>query len=293
MRRFDPDIISIQFLWTNAFYSLLTLPFIGQCGYIVTVRGPIDVAEKANEEKPHIWKKLRRIVLKRSDFLTSNSQFLLKQALEIFPKDRSLCLASGNGVDIEKFYPDSSLSPKELYILAMGRLHVDKGFDILLKAFSIIKSEHKNIKLFIAGDGSERERLTQLKEDLGLYEQVNFLGTVVGKQKVLLLQNALFFILPSRREPFGNVLLEAMACQKAVIATRVGGVPELVLDGEVGLLVPPEDPKALAAAIERLLQSPEKRKQMGITNRQLVERRYTWTAIAKKYEEIFRGVVNA
>ena len=125
--------------------------------------------------------------------------------------------------------------------------------------------------LLLAGDGPERAALEQLARDLKLGEKVKFLGRAERPVAVSLFKGCSFFVLPSRLEPQGIVNLEAMACGKAVIASKVGGVPEIVLDGETGLLFPGEDVAALANALTRMADDAALRARMGAAGRARAE----------------------
>ncbi len=138
-----------------------------------------------------------------------------------------------------------------LLVGSVGRMHPVKGFDLLIDAFARVRERLPHSLLVLAGDGAIRRELEQQVQERGLAKSVRFLGDRRDVPDLLAAFD--LFVLASRQEAFGIVLTEAMAAQRPVVATAVGGTPEVVLDGETGLLVPPEDPAALAAAIERLL----------------------------------------
>jgi glycosyltransferase involved in cell wall biosynthesis len=160
-----------------------------------------------------------------------------------------------------------------------------KGFDVLLQAFA--KSNPDSHDLLLAGDGPDRAALEALTTQLGLSKQVHFLGRVDHDQAVRLFTGCSFFILPSRHEPMGIVNLEAMAAGKAVIATHVGGVPELVINNETGLLIPGDNIPALAAAITQLTADGDMRHRFGENGRRRA-RQFSWLALADQYEEVYR-----
>jgi glycosyltransferase involved in cell wall biosynthesis len=130
-----------------------------------------------------------------------------------------------------------------------------------------------------------------LAHSLGIQQEVHFLGHVDHAELPGWYASADLFVLPSRMESFPLVLLEAMASGLPVVATAVGGVPELVVHGETGLLVPPNDPLALAQAINSLLDDPEGMKSMGARGRDTVRERYTWDKVAARMAGFFREVV--
>lgn len=289
---FRPEVINIQFPWKQAFYCLLVKPLV-HCALVVTAQGVRDVDDLPGQPKTRLWQFLRRLVLKQADVLTANSQDLLSKALRIYPKAKGAYCVIPNGVSLDDFYDQDTKLRERAYVLAIGRLHRDKGFDILIHAFSGLASRWPSLDLMIAGDGQEKNALQALIEDLKMQQRIRLVGTVLGEEKRRLFQDSEFVVQPSRLEPFGITVVEAMASGKAIVASRVGGIPEFVEDGRNGFLVPPEDPGVLGATIENLLQSPEKRKQMEINNRRLAKNQYSWKVIAKQYEATFQKVINA
>jgi glycosyltransferase involved in cell wall biosynthesis len=159
-----------------------------------------------------------------------------------------------------------------------------KGFDVLLRAW--VMAGELGLDLLIAGDGMERANLEQLAMELGIGTRVKFIGRSDRKKTAALFKGCEFFVLPSRHEPFGIVNLEAMAAGKAVIATRVGGVPEVVADGESGLLVPPNDVEQLGNAIARLCADSNLRVALGeAAAARAVD--FDWAAITARYVDIY------
>lgn len=150
--------------------------------------------------------------------------------------------------------------PDEIDVIGtIAELHRNKGLDIALKGFSGAY-KYTDAKLIIIGEGEERESLTKLANELGLEEQVSFLGFKDGASKLLRAFD--IFILPSRKEGLPYSLLEAGLASLPVITTKVGGIPEIIKDGETGLLIPPENPDALAKALLKL-KDLNLRKQFG------------------------------
>jgi glycosyltransferase involved in cell wall biosynthesis len=141
--------------------------------------------------------------------------------------------------------------------------------------------------LFLAGDGPETPHLKRLGNELGLGSGLRFLGSVSNADLPPLYKAAWVSILPSLYEAVSLSGLESLACGVPVVGTRVGGIPEIVLDGITGILVPPRSPEALAAAILDLVGNAERRHAMGEEARRLVVREYTWEIIAKRTLEFY------
>lgn len=170
---------------------------------------------------------------------------------------------------------------------ALGRLEREKGFDLLLQAMAELPAAN----LLLGGDGQAREALSAQVRELGLTERVTLTGFVADVPAFL--SQIGMLVLPSRSEGLGLVLLEAMAAGRPVVASRVGGIPEVVADGETGLLVPPEEPGALAAAIGRLLADPAKALRMGEAGRRRVQSLFSAERMAREmaalYEELMES----
>ncbi|MDC7683165.1 glycosyltransferase [Asticcacaulis sp. BYS171W] len=134
---------------------------------------------------------------------------------------------------------------------ALGRLHVNKGFDVLIRAVGLLRDRGTEVHLSIAGDGPEKDSLQKLVDDLGLQAIVGFPGWIEPADGFMATCD--LFVLSSRVEPFGLVLAEAMAAGVPVVSTGIDGPRHILLDGQLGRLVPPEDPDALADAMETVL----------------------------------------
>jgi glycosyltransferase involved in cell wall biosynthesis len=176
-------------------------------------------------------------------------------------------------------------------LVAVGRLVHQKGFDLLLRAFAAIATEHPEWTLTIWGEGEERGRLEALCAQLGLLERVQLPG--LTERPGQWVEQAEVFVLSSRFESFGNVVTEAMVAGLPVVAFDCPWGPgDIVRDGDDGLLVPPEDVGALAAAMRRLIADPELRRRLGEAGARNV-RRFEKAAIVAQWEALIREVVAA
>jgi len=201
-----------------------------------------------------------------------------------------------NGADIIRFNPSVTdtvnscqITPQHIHIdfsipviLTARRLVKKNGIEYLIKAMQLVLKE-KQCQLMIIGEGAERIALEQLTHDLNLQDNVHFLGLIPHEKLPPYIALADIAVVPSLMEASSIFMLEAMAMEKPVIATNTGGLPE-VLTPSVGILVEPMDEKGLAYAISELLQSEEKRVQLGRQARQHVEANYSWKAVALKME---------
>jgi glycosyltransferase involved in cell wall biosynthesis len=201
------------------------------------------------------------------------------------PADR-LCTL-WNGIDLGRF--DYSGPRPGGPVVSVARLSPEKDLRTLLRAAALAARDFPGLRLEIAGDGRCLVGLRWLAGELGLGERVTFLGEV--RDVPALLARAALFVLPSRTEGISLTLLEAMARGLPLVTTRVGGNPEVVADGETGLLVPPGQPHELAAAMLSLLRDPDRGRRMGLAGRRRVEAHFEIRQMVARYEELYRWLL--
>jgi glycosyltransferase involved in cell wall biosynthesis len=177
------------------------------------------------------------------------------------------------------------------YILAVGSLLPRKAYDVLIEAARLVRERGVPLDVVLVGDGPEAPRLASLAAAAGLADHVFFAGEMAQDEALRFYPRARFFVHTARQEAFGLVLLEAMSFGKAVIATRVGGIPEFVRDGETGLLVEPDDPEALAQAMMRLSNDPAFRETLGARGREVATKEHSWERVVDAYCEAYRTVL--
>lgn len=185
-----------------------------------------------------------------------------------------------NGVDLQAFHPTPDLPINTGHILFVGRLVPQKGIDVLLQAFSIALQKYPNNSLVIVGDGELELYLKRIVRNIGIPHKVSFVKWQSGSTLVRFYQKAKIVVVPSLYEPFGIVALEAMACGKPVIASKTGGLMEIIEDGINGFLIKPGDHLQLAKRIAYLLQYPEMRHQIG-KNARARATMFSWKSIGK------------
>jgi glycosyltransferase involved in cell wall biosynthesis len=176
---------------------------------------------------------------------------------------------------------------EQIVVSILAALERRKGHDVLLRALAG-DAVPPRVVCRIAGEGRERESLEGLARELGLAARVRFLGERRDVGEILAASDVA--VLPSRAEGLGVAILEAMAHALPVVASRVGGIPEAVLEGETGLLVPPEDPDALGAALARLAGDAALRRRMGAAGRARVLAGFTLRRSAERYEALYREI---
>ncbi|MGA2700254.1 MAG: glycosyltransferase [Isosphaeraceae bacterium] len=189
-----------------------------------------------------------------------------------------------NGIDIGRFGfhgPDAS-GP----VLTVARLSPEKDVANLVRAAAMALERAPDLRVEVAGGGPCREELGRLAAELGVADRIAFLGEVRDVPAVL--ARARMFVLPSRSEGIPLTVLEAMARGLPVVATRVGGLPEVVEEGVTGLLVPPADPAALAAAMVELWCDPDRRDRLGHAGRRRAEECFDIRRMVAQYESLYR-----
>lgn len=200
-----------------------------------------------------------------------------------------------NGVDLLRFElrtdanlirAEHGLGTSEQIVLAVGRLSPEKGFDVLIEAFASLRTRLPDACLVIVGDGPEAARLKAQAEPHG--DRIRFLGYLSDAAPLYGASDLV--IAPSRQEGQGIVPLEAMAAGRAVVASRVGGLVETIVEGETGLLVPPGDAPALCGTMETLLNDPGRRATMGAAGRRRVQQHYSLQTQIQKIEAIYSDV---
>lgn len=211
---------------------------------------------------------------------------------------RDRCILIENAIDTAQFQRHTSteaakeklgFDPQRKLIGAVGRLSPEKGFDVLIHAVQQLISEGLRVDLAVAGDGDERAQLAGLISSLGLSGQVRLLGYRADSQQ--LYEAFDVFALSSYREGLPNVVLEAMAMETPVVATAVAGVPRLISDDHDGLLVPPGDAAALAAALRKLLSDDALAQRLATAARATIEQRFSFERRMQKVARVYDDVL--
>ncbi|HEU5011974.1 MAG TPA: glycosyltransferase [Roseiflexaceae bacterium] len=211
------------------------------------------------------------------------------------------------GVDPQAFRPDPAAAAEvraELglpadapLIVTVSRLVYKKGLTYLLEALPAILAEHPCATLVMAGYGDLRDELERRAHDLGVAAHVRFPGQLERERAARFISAADVYVVPSVRDQRGNVdglpnaLLEGMGAARPIVASRVAGIPEVITDGEHGLLVPERDPAALAAAVSRLLGDRALAARLGAAARQRITTELTWDQTAARFEAVYRRAV--
>ena len=272
--RFQPDVVNLHYLGSPGFFLWLLQPLL-RFRLVVSLHGG-DVDGEPFQSKFNRW--LFHVVLRRAHKVTACSRALLDQAVALEPQIASKSQVIHNGVDVDLFANAQPSAHQRLYLLAVGQLERHKGFDVLVSAFARVSLDCPNLDLLIAGNGSQRAALETQIQAAKLNEHVKLLGAVDRAQVASLMRGSLAVVIPSRREPFGIVGLEAMAAGKRIIATRVGGLIE-ALDGALVTWIGMDDVHGLADALESQLRAGA-----GIEQKRPAVR--DWTIVADEYSRV-------
>jgi glycosyltransferase involved in cell wall biosynthesis len=281
IKKWRPDIVNLYFLSENSLYTLAAKKLLG-FKLVASAQGN-DIHKNPYKSALHRWF-IRKILL-TAEYVTGSSGSFLNDVKKFVPVNNSSVTA--NGINVEDFTSKRKYRHKRPYVFSIGRFEYKKGFDMLIKAFSDVKIN--NINLLIAGKGDEWQRCKELIKELGMGDRIKLLGYVNDEEKIKLYNGCEFFVLPSRAEPFGITNLEAMAAGKAVLATAVNGVPEIV-DRTRGMLMEP-NVNSIVKGLQKMIRYRGKQ-QLGRNGKQFVEENYTWSKIADKYLDIFTKVLS-
>ena len=286
--QFRPDVIHVICCSTNLPYAVL-LSRLLQIRLIVSTHGEIGMdAGRLYQSRNFISNNLGKFA-KYASNVTACSKATADEFSAYCPNVK--CDVLRNGVNLAEFSNSDDtghVAAAFKYVFAYGRLVPQKGFSNLLRAWRLVNAQ--GAKLLIAGDGPDRQLLLDLVEQLEIQNSVEFLGRLNRQEVGHHLRHACAFVLPSIHEPFGLVILEAMAARVPVIATKVGGVPEFVEDGRTGTLVESGDTDGLAAAMQRHFERSQPKNQLSLAYETACK--YEWDSVICDYLSMY-GVADA
>ncbi|GAA3756896.1 glycosyltransferase family 4 protein [Terriglobus aquaticus] len=236
--------------------------------------------------EPKHWAAYRRLPW-LPDFVIAVSEEVRRHAVEVdrVPPERVGVVYNGVALPAAE---EPRTWPERPVVVTVGNLRAVKGQDTLLEAAALVLRSRPEVEFWLAGQPLEAEYVAGLERrvaELGIADRVRFLGGVARPMDVL--RQATVFVLPSRSEGFSNAIVEAMAAELPVVATTVGGNAEAVQEGVTGLLVPPEQPEALAEALLEVLQNPERGRAMGEAGRLRAAEKFSEAAMLRELQAAF------
>ncbi len=288
-QRRNYDIIHCHIL--HGFHSVVALAFkrLFKKKVIIKVAATGSISDFVMLKRARFGSFFLKWVVRYADRIITVCSQSREEALQTGVRLAEL-LQVPNGVDLVRFASVSSVQRTKGKIIFIGRLDSMKGVDVLIRAFKKIIGDGFPAQLNILGNGPEKDNLIKLAESLGVRESVYFHGEVSGVVKHL--QTSSLFVSPSFSEGLSNVILEAMACGLSVVATRVGGTPDLIFDRDNGLLVEPNNVEGLYESIKELLTNPGLAAQLGCEARKTVESRFSIDRIVDKYIRLYQELLH-
>ncbi len=296
------DPIDADIVHTHTWYAALA-GFMARTLYgiplVVTVHS-LEPLRPWKEEQLgrsyHLAGWAERLALEVADRVIAVSAQSRMEILEHFNVPPERVVVIHNGVDLNTWKPSPAVATRRAhgiegdYILFVGRTSRQKGMVHLLEAMKYVDPNVRLVCCTSAPDTSEIE--AEIRAKVMQTPRCLWINTLLREEQYIeLYSHCRVFACPSVYEPFGIINLEAMACERPVVASAVGGIPEVVLPEETGLLVPPADPCALADALNRVLRDRDLARQMGAAGRKRVEEHFSWTAIAARTRRLYEALL--
>ena len=259
---------------------------------VITTLHDTDITLVGNDRS---YLPITRFSIDRSDGVTAVSEFLRKLSSQEFALQKPIVLIP-NFVNCDVFKKAQDANHREKFALANEKIIVHiSNFRPVKRVTDVIEifdevQHHLPARLLMVGDGPDRFKAECLSRNKGLSEKVIFLGKQDSVAEILSVADLL--LLPSENESFGLVALEAMACEAPVVASKVGGLPEVIREGIDGYLIAPKNVKAMASRTVEILSDPEKHRKMGINARKFAMEKFCSTKIIPLYEEYYHQIVN-
>jgi glycosyltransferase involved in cell wall biosynthesis len=292
IHKYAPDVVHFQ----GTFPLFCVAALVAQRKYaaVLTVHGILMQETMIKYEGNVVYSLLARMIEKYTFMKLDNLIVVSPPVQEIIDKIRKKkTYVVPNGVEVDRI---AGIEPivleQEHAILYMGGLNERKGVHVLIEAVEMARHQIPDIHLLIAGAGSHEGKLKERVQGSGLGDNVTFLGFIRGDARFSYLKAAKFLVLPSFWETLPIVVLEGMACGKAIVGSRVGGIPFLVHDGENGYLVQPGDAASLARSMVALLENDELLAGMGAESLKRVQE-FRWEKIAGDTYSTYCRIVNA
>jgi len=280
IRRFDPDVVHSYLFLANLLTALAAR----------RLRAPaLVMAQRSCYESTlsPVWRWAARLSHRAADRVIVNSRAALAEELAAgLPQDLLVHIPNGIAVPVQPPAADRERLglPRGPLVACVAQLSAEKGHDHLLAAWPEVVRRCPGSRLALIGDGPLRPALVEQARRSGVADRILFAGF---QDPAPWLAAADLFVLPSITEGMPNAILEAMAWARPVVATRVGGVPELVEEGTTGLLVPPGDAAALATALSELLEDPVRRARLGQAGRARVAERFSIERLVEATEDVY------
>jgi glycosyltransferase involved in cell wall biosynthesis len=272
---------------------------------IVTKRdnpNELNVNEKSMLRFNFLLRRYEKKLMNRSDALIAVSKYTVDELTQLYGINEKKVHVIYNGVDIDLFKPrphraelrkEFGLNLNEKVVLFVGRLYHRKGLETLLHSVPPVLKEYGNVKFVISGTGfkEKEESLRNLAKELNIEDHVKFMGYVPDDKIPHIYSASDIFVLPAIYENFPFAILEAQSSGLPVISTKVGGIPEFLVDNQNGFLIDPNDPELLSQKVLTLLHDSELAKQMGTNGRKLIEEKFDWRLITAQVIQLYHELL--
>jgi glycosyltransferase involved in cell wall biosynthesis len=283
--KLQPDLIHYDFSGYTVLY-LQSLLKRHPLPYLTAVHGklPADLCQPGST--------ISRL-FEKADWVTTISQNVMKDVQSLIPpiREKSTTIHGFADFATSKALPLPAGKP---LILGIGRLEHEKGFDVLISAAKRLADSDFDFDIKLLGEGSQRQVLQEQVLELGLENHVQFMGQINHADLTEWIAQAKLVVIPTRgHEAFGIAAAEAGLLGRPVIASRLGGLPEVIEDGKTGLLVPEENPAALAETIKQLLNDPERVERMGQSAHKRIQAQFTLSRYVEAFDKLYQQIVSA
>jgi glycosyltransferase involved in cell wall biosynthesis len=269
---------------------------------VCTIHHPVTVDREVDIRNAKGWMKfklfrwysflgMQKFVARRMDRILAVAESSANDTSKSFKIPRENFRVVYNGIDTTLFHTNGSTPKRPNSLIVVGGYSPIKGLTHLLKAMTLVKND-MDLKLTIIGGPPDGKYSSGLVSEYGLQDSVTFTGRISHEELVKQYGASQVAVVPSLYEGFGFPAGEAMACGLPVISSSAGALPEVVgRDGEAGVLVPPANPEALAAALKRVMADEEMRRRMGAAARKRVETLFTWEQAGKRTVEVYEELI--
>ena len=272
-----PDLLHLYFAGYSAAFLL---PIADALAAPMLVTLHIDMDSPAGDST-------LAAAIDHADWVAGCSRSVLEPFRGRFPSLAGKTSVIHNGVS-EPVPPSAGPDTGRPFLLCARRLVRDKGVDLAVSMMAHVRRRFPDIRLVIAGSGPERSHLERQVAASGLGDAIEFLGPVAADEMPRLIAQATIVLLPSRSEGLPLIALEAAWLARPIVGTAVGGIPEFVVHGHTGLVVPPEDPVALADAVCELLGHRQRLAEMGHAAIERVRTHFSWEEHVSRYDDLYR-----
>lgn len=256
-----------------------------------TLTSQIDIDWKHSQFKKRWLRGRKQLVYRMATKLIPVSEAAKRDLISAFGMPASKCRIFYNSLPAPPLGPPSG-NRNSGTLLCVGRLDPAKGHDVLIRAFARIAEDLPGARLHLAGSGPMESDLRRLAHNLGVVDRVNFLGALAPKEVLERLRLAAVSVVPSRSDNCPLVVIESLVCGIPIVASAVGGIPEMLTDGEDALLVPPDDPTSLASRLKSVLSDAELASHLGANAHSRFEKQFDSARVVPEQVDWLLGEIS-